>query len=129
MTAQHEQPTPSTKQVGRLRAGAVANAAGLNVQTVRYYERLGLLSKPDRDSSGHRQFPSYTVTLLQLIKNAQRLGFSLGEVSEIITANPNTDVISPMAERKVAEIDREIERLQSVRGTLAGFVRPLEMET
>jgi DNA-binding transcriptional MerR regulator len=105
--------------VGRLRSGAVANAAGVSVQTLRYYERRGLLSEPERDDSGHRQFPSYTVTLLRLIKNAQRLGFSLEEIGEIMTADPDADVISPMTERKVADIDHEIERLQSIRYSLA----------
>ena len=57
---------------GGLRAGQVATAAGVNLQTLRYYERRGLLQEPDRTLGGHRVYPAEAVTLLRVIKTAQR---------------------------------------------------------
>ncbi|WP_446214793.1 MerR family transcriptional regulator [Micromonospora sp. IBHARD004] len=61
-----------------LRSGAVAAAAGVHPQTLRYYERRGLLAAPDRSLGGHRRYPAEVVTVLRVIKAAQRLGFTLG---------------------------------------------------
>ncbi len=69
-----------------LRSGQVAEAAGVNVQTLRYYERRGLLEEPDRTLGGHRLYPPETVTVLRVIKAAQRLGFTLEEVAELLEA-------------------------------------------
>ena len=70
--------------MNRLRSGQVAHAAGLNQQTLRYYERRGLLAAPDRTPGGHRLYPAETVTVLRVIKAAQRLGFSLDEVADLL---------------------------------------------
>lgn len=59
-----------------LRSGQVARAAGVNLQTLRYYERRGLLDAPDRTPGGHRVYPAEAVTVLRVIKAAQRLGGS-----------------------------------------------------
>jgi DNA-binding transcriptional MerR regulator len=70
-----------------LRSGQLARAAGVNQQTLRYYERRGLLSAPRRTSGGHRLYPPAAVTTLRMIKAAQRLGFSLAEVAELLGAS------------------------------------------
>ena len=67
-----------------MRRGRVAAAAGLNIETLRYYERRGLLAAPDRSPGGHRLYPPETVTVLRVIKAAQRLGFTLDEVSDLL---------------------------------------------
>ena len=67
-----------------LRSGQVAVAAGVNVETLRYYERRGLLAEPDRSPGGHRLYPAETVTVLRVIKAAQRLGFTLEEVADLL---------------------------------------------
>jgi DNA-binding transcriptional MerR regulator len=69
-----------------LRSGEVAAAAGVNLQTLRYYERRGLLAEPDRTLGGHRLYPSVTLTVLRVIKAAQRLGFTLDEVADLLDA-------------------------------------------
>jgi MerR family transcriptional regulator, mercuric resistance operon regulatory protein len=69
-----------------LRSGQLAAAAGVNPQTLRYYERRGLLAEPARTPGGHRIYPAEEVTLLRVIKAAQRLGFSLDEVAELVDA-------------------------------------------
>lgn len=60
----------------RLRSGQLAAAAGIGLQTLRYYERRGLLAEPERTPGGHRLYPAEAVTLLRVIKIAQRLGFT-----------------------------------------------------
>lgn len=67
-----------------LRSGQVAAAAGVNLQTLRYYERRGIVDEPVRTSGGHRLYPPETVTVLRVVKAAQRLGFSLNEVAELL---------------------------------------------
>jgi DNA-binding transcriptional MerR regulator len=66
-----------------LRAGQVAEAVGVNVETLRYYERRGIISEPERSPGGHRLYPEATVTTLRVIKAAQSLGFTLDEVAEV----------------------------------------------
>ncbi|GFJ93467.1 hypothetical protein Prum_071090 [Phytohabitans rumicis] len=75
----------TTERAG-LRTGEVAEQAGVNIQTLRYYERRGLLAQPRRSIGGHRIYPEDTVTLLGVIKTAQRLGFTLDEVAELLEA-------------------------------------------
>ena len=69
-----------------LRSGEVAAAAGVNPQTLRYYERRGLLAEPRRSAGGHRLYPAEAVTMLRVVKAAQRLGFTLDEVADLMRA-------------------------------------------
>jgi DNA-binding transcriptional MerR regulator len=120
MTRQQGATGKAGGRIKGLRTGEVASAAGVNVQTLRYYERRGLLAQPERNASGHRQYPAHTVTLLRMIKNAQRIGLSLDEIADIITGEPNS--ISPIARRKVAEIDAQIAQLTAIRDALANHI-------
>jgi DNA-binding transcriptional MerR regulator len=108
-----------------LRTGEVAERAGVNVQTLRYYERRGLLAEPHRSLGGHRLYPPDTVALLQVIKAAQRLGFTLDEVAELLDTgrrrHPGAD-LRQRAIDKMAEIDRRITDLTTIRATLAEVV-------
>ena len=72
------------ERVTTLRSGELARAAGVNQQTLRYYERRGLLAEPVRSPGGHRLYPAEALTVLRVIKAAQRLGFTLTEVTELI---------------------------------------------
>lgn len=108
---------------GLLRAGQVAEAVGINVQTLRYYERRGILGQPDRSFGGHRLYPPTTVTTLRVIKAAQNLGFTLGEVVELLDAGRHRhgsghSGLLAMTETKLAEIEQKIEDLQAIRNTL-----------
>jgi MerR family mercuric resistance operon transcriptional regulator len=107
-----------------LRSGQVAQAAGVNVQTLRYYERRGLLGVPDRTLGGHRLYPADTVTQLRVIKAAQRLGFSLAEVADMLetaAGRRRTRGARDLPDRirvKIDELDRQIDELSSVRAIL-----------
>jgi DNA-binding transcriptional MerR regulator len=104
-----------------LRSGQVAELAGVNIQTLRYYERRGLITAPERSPGGHRAYPVDTVVLLRVIKAAQRLGFSLDEVAELLDtsrhARPISDLHQQVAE-KIAEVDQKIADLTTIREAL-----------
>lgn len=106
-----------------LRSGELAEAAGVNVQTLRYYERRGLLAEPDRTLGGHRQYPPTAVTTIRVIKAAQRLGFTLGEVEELLDAGRHRHgardaSLQARAAAKLAEVEAKIRDLDVVRDTL-----------
>lgn len=106
-----------------LRTSELAAAAGVSTQTLRYYERRGLLAEPDRSLGGHRQYPQRAVTVLRVIKAAQRLGFTLDEVADLLAATRfgrrRADAgLQDRAATKLAEIDTKIAELTVVRDTL-----------
>jgi DNA-binding transcriptional MerR regulator len=107
-----------------LRSGQVARAAGVNQQTLRYYERRGLLAAPHRTPGGHRLYPAEIVGVLRVIKAAQRLGFSLDEVAGLLEAGRHphrghTDFgLGQRAAVKLAEIEAKIADLSVIAGTL-----------
>ena len=111
-------------QGGGLRAGQVAAAAGVNPQTLRYYERRGLLAEPERTLGGHRVYPSEAVTLLRVIKTAQRLGFTLAEVADLLETGTHhhgrrVDAgLQARAAAKLAEVEQKITDLAVIRDTL-----------
>ncbi len=107
-----------------LRTGEVAKAAGVNIQTLRYYERRGLLAEPDRTLGGHRVYDQQTVTVLKVIKAAQRLGFTLDEVADLLETarhrhgRTNTKSLQVRAQLKLAEVEQRLADLTVVRDTL-----------
>jgi MerR family mercuric resistance operon transcriptional regulator len=112
-----------------LRSSQLATAAGVNVQTLRYYERRGLLPEPDRSLGGHRLYPSEAVTVLRVIKAAQRLGFTLDEVEQLLDAGqhrhgprPSTG-LQERAQAKLTEVEARIADLQVIAETLRATLR------
>ena len=111
-----------------LRSGEVAAAAGVNLQTLRYYERRGLLPEPDRSLGGHRLYPADTTTVLRVIKAAQRLGFTLEEVADLLDAGrhhhhqPPDRRLAARAQDKLVEVEAKIADLQSIAETLRSTV-------
>src|SRR5262245_5073287 len=110
-----------------------AEQAGVNVQTLRYYERRGLLPKPPRRESGYREFPDDAVRIVRFIKRAQELGFSLDEVEELLRLRRNSRRdrarIRKVAEQRVAQIDQKITELQRMRSALSGLVHACHHDT
>jgi MerR family transcriptional regulator, mercuric resistance operon regulatory protein len=105
-----------------LRSGQVAEAAGVNPQTLRYYERRGLLPEPDRTLGGHRVYPPDTVAVLRMIKAAQRLGFSLDEVAELLAVGRRPAGLAGRAAAKLSEVEAALADLTVVRDTLRAAV-------
>lgn len=108
-----------------MRSGEVAERAGVNLQTLRYYERRGLLAPPLRTLGGHRTYPDDTVPLLGVIKTAQRLGFTLDEVAELIDTRRRGHITPDLrvrAESKIVEVQRKIDDLVTIREALEQVV-------
>jgi DNA-binding transcriptional MerR regulator len=105
----------------------MARLANVNVQTVRFYEREGLLAKPSRRLSGYREYPLEAVGLVILIKHIQALGFSLKEIREIMALRklPSTTFgdAAVRLQSKIEEIDKKIGELRRLRNTLAKMVK------
>jgi DNA-binding transcriptional MerR regulator len=103
--------------------GQIARRAGVGVQTVRYYERRGLLPPPVRRHSGQRIYESSTIDRLRAVKTAQRLGFTLVEIQEILRLSGQKAVRSSVLQehmrQKVLEIDAKIADLYAMRERLA----------
>jgi len=110
----------------RLRIGAVAQGAGVNIQTLRYYERRGLLKVPERTPSGYREYPAEAVRLVRFIKRAQDLGFALKEIAELIAlrnaAGRRRENVRVLAEAKMRDIDKKLGQLHAMRGALSTLV-------
>jgi Hg(II)-responsive transcriptional regulator len=104
--------------------GEVATGAGVNVQTLRYYERRGILAPPQRTASGYRKYPSETVRLIRFIKRAQDLGFTLEEVEELLALrrHRNRQKARSMAASKLQSIDAKLRDLQRMKGALETLV-------
>ena len=116
-----------------LTIGQVAKKAGVNVMTVRYYERRGIIPVPPRLSSGYRQYPPETVTRINFIKRAQVLGFSLKEISELLSLRVRDDDscadIKKRAEKKIAEIKEKIKSLKNMEKVLSKLTAACETRT
>jgi DNA-binding transcriptional MerR regulator len=110
-----------------LRIGRLARLAKVNVQTLRFYERAGLLSKPHRRLSGYREYPAEAVGVVILIKRIQALGFSLKEIKEILALRkaPSFTLGDAAArlQSKLDEIYAKIAAFRSLRSTLAKMVK------
>jgi Cu(I)-responsive transcriptional regulator len=107
--------------------GRTAKAAGVNAQTLRYYERRGLLGRARRGRSGYREYSADAVAIVRFIKRAQELGFSLDEIEELMklrgVRRSERHRVRTIAQRKIAEIDSKITHLTSMRQALDTLVR------
>ncbi len=105
-----------------MRSAQLADTAGVNVETLRYYERRGLLPPPPRRSSGYRDYPPEAVQRLRLIKQAQALGLSLEEITELIALNPHADIacgdMETRIRSKITDLDTRLAALGELRGQL-----------
>lgn len=110
-----------------MQIGEIAKQAGVNVQTVRFYERRQLLPEPARTESGYREYGSHELKQLHFIRQAKSLGFSLDEIRDIIRSRgrgecPCTDVIA-IAERHLHDVTKQIQTLQKFKEELSSAVR------
>jgi len=107
--------------------GAVAAQAGVNIQTIRYYERRRLLRAPKRRASGYRVYSTDAVRRVRFIKGAQELGFSLDEVAELLRLRDDRRSgcasVRTAARTKIGEIEEKVNRLRRMKKALAVLVR------
>ncbi len=106
--------------------GRVANAAGVSIDTIRFYERQGLIAMPRRSFSGYRNYSEDVLDRLRFIGDAKRLGFSLREIKELLSLGVKSTTecgpVTRKAEAKLTEMNEEISRLQRLRLTLRKMI-------
>lgn len=111
-----------------LRIGDLAAAAGVTPDTLRYYERRGLLQPSGRRASGYREYPPEAVGVVRFVKHAQALGFTLGEVEELMRLRGGAGrrgaglAVREVAVAKLRDIDEKLRMLGALRGALADLV-------
>ena len=119
--------------MGSLTIGQVAQRAGVGVETVRFYEREGLISEPPRRPSGYRDYPPETVTRIVFIRRAKGLAFSLKEISELldlrVRPRRNCSQVKQRADAKIADIDAKIAALRRMRRGLKSLAKACEERT
>jgi MerR family transcriptional regulator, copper efflux regulator len=104
-----------------------AERAGVNVQTIRYYERRGLLASPTRRTSGYREFSLDTVRRIRFIKRAQDLGFSLDDIAELLRLRTdkvrNRRRVCAVAERRLHEVEDKMAHLAALQQALHTLIQ------
>ncbi|WP_095961547.1 MULTISPECIES: MerR family transcriptional regulator [Myxococcaceae] len=107
----------------RLSIGQVARGAGVGVETVRFYEKEGLVPRPARNASGYRQYPADTVRRIRFVQAAKVLGFTLKEILELlslrVTRGKTCADVKARAVEKLSDVDAKLSELQRVRDALA----------
>jgi MerR family mercuric resistance operon transcriptional regulator len=108
-----------------LTIGTVAKAAGVNVETIRFYQRLGLLSEPNKPYGGIRRYDETDVARVRFVKSAQRLGFSLDEIAELLQLEDGTHCAeaSVLAEHKLEDVRKRLADLRRMERTLSQLVQ------
>ena len=105
-----------------LTIGGLAAAAGVNIETIRYYERRGLLSPAGRTAAGYRQFDADDVWRLAFIRRAKDLGFTLAEIGDLLGADRSVLDVLGAAQARVAAVDAQIDQLQHQRRLISQLV-------
>ena len=105
-----------------LTIGQVAKHSGIGLETVRFYERKGLIEEPPRTDSGYRQFPEDVVARIRFIRRAKELGFKLSEISGLLSLRIDPDNTCPdvrkQTELKIADVEEKIRALQKIKTAL-----------
>jgi len=113
-------------ETSTLTIGALAKAAGIGVETVRFYERKGLIPEPPRTRSGYRQYPRDTVDRVKFIRRAKGLGFTLREISELLDLRVDEVAacgsVEAQAREKLEQVAGKIEALQLIETALQNLV-------
>lgn len=103
--------------------GQLARAAEVNVETVRYYQRIGLLKEPEKPAQGYRQYPREIAARIRFIKRMQRLGFRLREIAELLSLSEGQcPDVRARAEQKRRRIEARIQDLAAMRATLDDLI-------
>lgn len=112
-----------------LTIGFLAKAANVNIETIRYYQRIGLIIEPNKPLQGFRVYPTETLKRIKFIKRAQQLGFSLSEITELLQLGEgNCTDVRQRAEHKRDHIDKQINDLTTLRTTLTQLIDSCQSE-
>ena len=108
-----------------LTIGRLADEAGVNVETIRYYQRRGLMAEPDKPASGHRRYAADAIKRVRFIKRAQVLGFTLDEVGSLLELDEACACVETreLAAHKLQIIDEKLADLKAMRKALTALLR------
>jgi DNA-binding transcriptional MerR regulator len=112
--------------MGALTLGALAREAGVNPETIRYYERRGLLPEPPRTPAGYRQYDSGDAERVALILRAKDLGFTLAEIGELLAGGGTAAEVLAASRRRLVDLDERAVRLDRQRSRLRLLLRVCE---
>ncbi len=108
----------------KLTIGKLAKQAGVTIETIRYYQRKGLLIEPEKHANSYREYPFEAIARIRFIKRAQLSGFTLKEILELLSLDSEHCVdVRKMAEQKRLQIDGQIKDLTSLRNVLDSLVK------
>lgn len=114
----------------KLRTGELAAAARVSRETLRYYERIGILPEPERSASGYRRYPREAVGRLQFVSRAQELGFTLAEIDELLELRvDDVEACGEVRERttaKLASVEAKVADLRRIAGSLRSLINQCE---
>jgi len=116
-----------------MKIGMVAKKTGIGIETIRFYEREGLIATPDRGPSGYREYSDDIEIRLSFIRRAKDLGFSLKEIKDLLSlkAKPKSkcEAVKKKAMKKIAEVDEKINQLDTIKSALDGLVKSCNSES
>ncbi len=107
--------------------GALSKESGVGIETIRYYERIGLLTPQERKASGYRVFNSDSFKTLRFLKHAQELGFSLAEIKDLLRLRANKESrcedVQARASKHLQDVEEKIKKLGSIQTVLSKLIR------
>lgn len=113
-----------------MKIGTLAERTDVSKQTVRFYERRGLIPEPPRTGGGQRTYPGRTADRIRFIKRAQEIGFTLAEIGDLLALRAgdgtSNEEVREKAAAKLAEIEEKMEALGEIREALSGLIRRCE---
>ncbi len=108
----------------KLTIGKLAKQANVTIETIRYYQRKGLLVEPNKPTTGYRLYPTDAISRLRFIKRAQQSGFTLKEITELLELDSeHCQDVKKMAEQKRQQIDKQLKELTALRKVLDKLVK------
>ena len=111
----------------QLTIGKLAKQTGVTIETIRYYQRFGLLQEPVKPASGYRHYPPETISKIRFIKRAKKAGFSLKEITELLSLDgAHCNDVRKLAEQKYQKIDTQIKDLIALRQALSTLIKSCE---
>ncbi|QFT86700.1 Mercuric resistance operon regulatory protein [Halomonas sp. THAF12] len=118
------------RETSTMTIGGLAKATGVHIETIRYYQRRGLLPEPERPPGGIRRYGAADVARLTFVKTAQQLGFSLNEISDLLRLEDGTHCreASALAEHKLQDVREKIDRLQRIETVLTELIHRCHAE-
>lgn len=115
------------KSENTMSIGTLSKESGIGIETIRYYERIGVLAPAGRKNSGYRVYDNASSKTLHFLKNAQQLGFSLAEIKDLLNLRADKtsrcDDMQIRATKHLQDVEDKIKKLESIQSVLSKLIR------